>query len=78
MGASRVTEDASALLLSHPGDTAVDLLSTHTARVMLLDDEPAITEVLKVYLEDAGYTDIVATNDAFRALELLRSAPPIC
>ncbi len=63
-------------LLHRLGNIAADPLSADTARVMLLDDEPAIIEVLKVYLEDAGYTDIVATTDASRAMGLLRAAPP--
>jgi adenylate cyclase len=76
MGSFRVTEHMSATLLDHRGIAGADSKSTHTARVMLCDDEPAIIEVLTVYLEDAGYTNIVATSDASRAMGLLRASPP--
>ena len=66
----------SASLLQRPDSAVADQGPTHKARVMLFDDEPAIIEVVKVYLDDAGYTDIVATTDASRAMALLRAAPP--
>ena len=58
------------------GDTTPESQSTLAARVMLLDDDPIVIDVLKVYLEDAGYTDIIATTDASRAADLLRAATP--
>jgi adenylate cyclase len=58
------------------GDTTPKSQSTVAARVMLLDDDPIVIDVLKVYLEDAGYTDIIATTDASRAVDLLRAATP--
>ena len=57
-------------------NAVVDPPSTVAARVMLLDDDPTIIEVLKNYLQEAGYTDIVATTDASRAVSLLQQAAP--
>jgi adenylate cyclase len=55
---------------------AAESQTTVSARVMLLDDDPIVIDVLTVYLEDAGYTDIVATTDAAEALDMLRTAAP--
>jgi PAS domain S-box-containing protein len=43
------------------------------ARVLLVDDEPGIVEVLRTLLEDGGYTIESASNGA-EALELIRGA----
>ena len=44
--------------------------------VMMIDDEPMLTEVVGAYLEDAGYHQLVAINDATTALEQLREREP--
>jgi diguanylate cyclase (GGDEF)-like protein len=44
--------------------------------ILLVDDEPVITEVMRVYLEDAGYRRVVVTNDAAASLELVRHHEP--
>lgn len=49
---------------------------TPHVRVMMLDDESTVIEILKIYLSDAGYEDIIATNDSARAMDLLRVATP--
>ncbi|MDB5816724.1 MAG: hypothetical protein JWQ11_364 [Rhizobacter sp.] len=46
------------------------------ATVMMVDDEPMMTEVIQTYLEEAGYTDLVATNDPLDAMELAREVRP--
>ena len=33
------------------------------AKVMLVDDEPMITEVVQTYLEEGGYTNVVTMNE---------------
>ena len=71
-----MTEHASASLLLQPDGAVTDPGPAHKARVMLIDDEPAIIEVLEVYLGDAGFTDIVVSTDASRAMALMRTAPP--
>jgi CheY-like chemotaxis protein len=63
-------------LLLQPDGAVTDPGPAHKARVMLIDDEPAIIEVLEVYLGDAGFTDIVVSTDASRAMALMRTAPP--
>ncbi|MDB5999322.1 MAG: diguanylate cyclase protein [Rhizobacter sp.] len=82
-------EDTEALLrvappempdMPHPfdvqaGDPARDRgLSGST--VMMVDDEPMMTEVVQTYLEEAGYTDLIATNDPVEALEMARATRP--
>ncbi len=44
--------------------------------VMMIDDEPMLTEVIGTYLEDAGYSRIVGINDATVALEQVRALNP--
>jgi len=44
--------------------------------VMMVDDEPMMTEVTQTYLEDAGYRRFVAVNDPLLALDLARSTRP--
>ncbi|MEO8855892.1 MAG: EAL domain-containing protein [Burkholderiaceae bacterium] len=46
------------------------------AKVMMVDDEPLMTELIQAYLEDAGYRNFVVTNDPRLALGLLRAEEP--
>lgn len=43
--------------------------------ILVVDDEPTVTEVVSVYLEHAGYQVIVAANGE-SALEILETQPP--
>ena len=45
-------------------------------KVMMVDDEPLMTDLIQTYLEDAGYSQFVVTNDPCSALELLRREEP--
>jgi diguanylate cyclase len=44
--------------------------------VLMIDDEPMLTDVIQAYLEDAGYTHLVAVNDPTVALETARRCKP--
>jgi EAL domain-containing protein (putative c-di-GMP-specific phosphodiesterase class I)/PleD family two-component response regulator len=46
------------------------------AKVMMVDDEPLMTELIQAYLEDGGYDNFVVTNDPGEAMELLRREEP--
>ena len=46
------------------------------AKVMIVDDEPLMTELIQAYLEDGGYANFVVTNDPAQAMELLRREEP--
>ncbi|MEO8278352.1 MAG: EAL domain-containing protein [Ideonella sp.] len=46
------------------------------AKVMMVDDEPLMTELVQTYLEDEGYANFVVTNDPCDAMALLRSERP--
>ena len=48
----------------------------HDAKVMMVDDEPLMTDLIQAYLEDDGYANFVVTNDPREALALLRSKEP--
>ena len=45
-------------------------------KVMMVDDDPLMTDLIRVYLEDEGYANFVVTNDSREALELLRREDP--
>ncbi len=46
------------------------------AKVMMVDDEPLMTDLVKTHLEDAGYTSFVVCNDPCRAMAMLRQEEP--
>ena len=46
------------------------------AKVMMVDDEPLMTDLIQAYLEDEGYANFVVTNDSREALALLRREEP--
>ncbi len=45
-------------------------------KVMMVDDDPLMTDLIRVYLEDEGYANFVVTNDSREALALLRREDP--
>ena len=62
---------------SEPTKQATDVFDTQTdALVMMVDDEPINLEVTQIYLEDAGYTRFVSTDDPTKTLELLEVERP--
>ncbi len=46
------------------------------AKVMMVDDEPLMTDLIQAHLEEAGYANFVVANDPRDALELLRREEP--
>lgn len=46
------------------------------AKVMMVDDEPLMTDLIQAYLEDEGYANFVVTNDPRQAMQLLRHESP--
>jgi diguanylate cyclase len=44
--------------------------------VMMIDDEPMMTEVTQTYLEDAGYRHFVSVNDPREAMQAARTHRP--
>ncbi|MEY2873727.1 MAG: hypothetical protein RLZZ373_1098, partial [Pseudomonadota bacterium] len=57
-----------------PSASSAPTLSDVT--VMMVDDEPMMTDVAQAYLEDAGYTRFVAVHDPRLALETARTHRP--
>jgi diguanylate cyclase len=56
------------------GDHDPDLFMDAT--VMIVDDELTTVEILKAFLEDAGYRQFVTTSDATRALAFMENEHP--
>ncbi|UCH48499.1 MAG: EAL domain-containing protein [Betaproteobacteria bacterium] len=46
------------------------------AVIMMVDDEPITIEVTQIYLEEAGYSRFVSTDEPQRTLDLIRSERP--
>ena len=44
--------------------------------VMMVDDEPMMTDVILAYLEEAGYTNFVSVNDSSAAMGVARAERP--
>ncbi|TAL18550.1 MAG: EAL domain-containing response regulator [Aquabacterium sp.] len=58
------------------GDAEVDNDPGASAVIMMVDDEPLITEVTQTYLEEAGYRHFVACHDPREALALMHLHRP--
>ena len=52
------------------------LASLSNATVMMVDDEPMMTDVIEAYLEEAGYHSFITINDPTLALDALRAQRP--
>jgi diguanylate cyclase len=59
-----------------PASTQAINAALSTVTVLLIDDEPIMTEVTQTYLEEAGYTRFVAINDPFKALAAALNCRP--
>lgn len=46
-----------------------------TPRILIVDDEPHIVQVVRLKLQNAGY-DVITAGDGEEAFELAREAPP--
>jgi diguanylate cyclase len=56
------------------GRSSLSALSN--AKVMLLDGEPIMMEVIRSFLEDAGYSNFITTDDPSRALSIMLKERP--
>lgn len=46
------------------------------AKIMMVDDAATTVDVLRMFLEDAGYTSFVTTSESTEAMDLLRAEQP--
>ena len=63
------------------GDVEPDAANARRAplldvKVMMVDDDPLMTDLIQAHLEDAGYTNFIITNNPLEAMSLLRSEDP--
>lgn len=59
-----------------PGARGFAEESQRNALIMMVDDEPTTIEVLRMFLEDAGYRNFVTTSDSREATALIGSRHP--
>jgi diguanylate cyclase (GGDEF)-like protein len=62
--------------LAVQGDDGGDLSRLRRARIMMIDDEPITLEVMREFLEEAGYASIVDTSDPEQAARLIAQEMP--
>ncbi|MDO4283934.1 MAG: response regulator transcription factor [Eubacteriales bacterium] len=48
----------------------------HDARILLVDDDPALLTMLRTFLEQDGFTDLLTAQSAADALMIARTTPP--
>jgi Response regulator containing a CheY-like receiver domain and an HD-GYP domain len=51
-------------------------VSTKSAHIMVLDDEPSHIRTLGQFLNDAGYTNLITTSDPTEGIDLIREKRP--
>ncbi len=56
-------------------DTVEQSLATN-ARVMMVDDEPILIELVRAFLEEAGYLDFIGIHDPTEAINTLQAQKP--
>ena len=57
-------------------DDAASTPALSDVTIMMVDDEPMMTEVTQAYLEEAGYTRFIAVHDPRQALDIARTSHP--
>ena len=68
--------DLNASLAVAGGGPILGDLVTAQALIMVVDDEPTILEVVRIYLEDAGYKGIITTTDSANAVNMAKTLRP--
>ena len=63
-------------MTAEPLERLTSLHSLKDALVMIVDDEPIMIEVVQVFLEDAGYTHFLTTEDSTQALDMMHKQRP--
>ena len=53
-----------------------DFEQMKNANIMMVDDEPITMEVVRAFLEDAGYRNLILVEDSTRAMQQLRENRP--
>lgn len=57
-------------------DRLVSMQALRDARVMIVDDEPIMMDVVQAFLEDAGYSNFLTTDDSTTALDMMLKERP--
>ncbi|MFZ4758969.1 MAG: response regulator, partial [Burkholderiaceae bacterium] len=75
MGASEPLKQASPPSVAAEASPATDPLLTN-AIVMMIDDEPILVDLVRAFLEDAGYREFRGETDPVVAMKRLRTEQP--
>lgn len=54
----------------------ISMQALRDARVMIVDDEPIMMDVVQAFLEDAGYSNFLTTDDSTTALDMMLKERP--
>ncbi len=58
------------------GIDPIEVSLATSARVMMVDDEPILTELVRAFLEESGYLDFIALNDPRQAVATVHAKRP--
>lgn len=61
---------------THRAKTEADAEILRTAKVMMVDDEPIMLEVVREFLDEAGYQNFIMTSESADAMALVASERP--
>jgi len=57
-------------------DRLISLQTLRDAKVMIVDDEPIMMDVVQAFLEEVGYSNFLTTDDSSAALDLMLKERP--
>ena len=75
-GAQKIRLPQESLPSGTHSDSLPEQFAPDDAVILIVDDEPSIIELVRIYLEDAGYRRFVTTTDPTEALRLVEESAP--
>jgi diguanylate cyclase len=62
--------------LAHAPSMAISTNHLSNARILMIDDEPLMIEVVKAFLEEAGYGEVIGCDDPTKAFSVIAAERP--
>lgn len=69
-------DDGSSLMPGTVSDISVSTHHLSNARILMIDDEPLMIEVVKAFLEEAGYGEVIGCDDPSKAFSVIAAERP--
>jgi diguanylate cyclase len=68
--------DTQTLDLAHAPNLSASTNHLSNARILMIDDEPLMIEVVKAFLEEAGYGEVIGCDDPTQAFNVIAAERP--